>query len=130
MQRTTLAWASVVLLMAFALGSFVAHGLEDNVGPRSLHNWTTATHYQFYHGLALMGLAALEGRIGPKLFRAARACFLLGIMLFCGSLYLLALRGLLGMEGMAMVLGPITPLGGLLFMLGWATLLWAALRKG
>ena len=125
-----MAWASGILLLAVAFGAFGAHGIQDRVDAQAYHNWSTAAQYQFYHGLALLGLVALEGRLPGRALAFARTLFLLGILCFCGSLYLLATRELLGMEGMTRVLGPITPLGGLLFLSGWAVVLLTALTKG
>lgn len=126
----TLPWAAGILLLAVAFGAFGAHGIRAHVDAVAYHNWTTAAQYQFYHGLALLGLAALEGRLGSRLVSFVRILFLLGILCFCGSLYLLAARDLLGIAGLSKVLGPITPLGGLLFMAGWATILAGSFRKG
>lgn len=130
MQRNTLAWAAFIGMLAVALGAFGAHGVEQRVDARAYHNWTTAANYQFYHALALLGLAAVDGRIARRFFALVRTLFLTGMLLFCGSLYLLALRGPLGLEGWTPVLGPITPLGGLCLIAGWAALFVAALRKG
>lgn len=129
MNERTLAWASGILLLAVALGAFGAHGIQDQVDERAYHNWTTAAQYQFYHGLALLGLAALEGRLASRLVSFVRIIFLVGILCFCGSLYLLAARDILGIQGLVKVLGPITPLGGLMFMVGWGALLIGSFRK-
>ena len=129
MNERTMAWASGVLLLAVALGAFGAHGIQDVVDERAYHNWTTAAQYQFYHGLALLGLAALEGRLASRLVSFVRIIFLVGILCFCGSLYLLAARDILGIQGLVKVLGPITPLGGLMFMVGWGALLVGSFRK-
>lgn len=130
-QRTsekTLPWAAAVLLLAVALGAFGAHGIRDLVDARAYHNWTTAAQYQFYHGLALLGLAALERSLSVRLVNFVKILFLLGILCFCGSLYLMAARDLLGIQGWVTILGPITPLGGLMFIAGWGAVLVYALR--
>ncbi|MBK8580603.1 MAG: DUF423 domain-containing protein [Flavobacteriales bacterium] len=130
LHNRTLAWASGILLLAVAFDAFGAHGIQDKVDARAYHNWTTAAQYQFYHGLALLGLAAIGDRLPVRTMAFVRILFLLGILCFCGSLYLLALRGILGLESFTRVLGPITPLGGLLFLAGWAVVLFSALAKG
>src|SRR5690606_33781557 len=129
MNERTLAWAAGILLVAVALGAFGAHGIQARVDARAYQNWGTAAQYQFYHGLALLGLSALGGRLPVRLVGFVRILFLLGILCFCGSLYLLAVRDLLGMPGLARVLGAITPLGGLMFIGGWAVILIGAFRK-
>ena len=126
----TLPWASGILLLAVALGAFGAHAIRDHVDAMAYHSWSTAAQYQFYHGLALLGLAALEGRLTSRLLSFARILFLLGILCFCRYLYLLAARDLLGIQGLTKILGPITPLGGLMFTLGWATVLVGSIRRG
>ncbi len=129
MNNRTLAWASAILLLAVAFGAFGAHGIEPHVDERAYHDWNTAAQYQFYHGLALLLLAALDARLSPRAVVLVRNFFIMGVICFSGSLYLLATREILGIGNIAPVLGPITPLGGLLFMAGWATLLVTSLRK-
>lgn len=129
MQRTTLAWASVLLLTAVAFGAFGAHGLKARLTPESLAQWKTGVDYQFYHGLALFGLAAFGDRIANRQIRWVRLFFLLGILCFSGSLYMLSTRSLFQLQDITPVLGPITPLGGLFFMGGWLLLLITALRS-
>lgn len=125
----TLPWASAVLLLAVAFGAFGAHAIRGQVDEAGYHNWTTASQYQFYHGLALLALAALGKQLPERTMGFVRILFLLGMLCFCGSLYLLAVRDLLGIQGWAKVLGPITPLGGLLFLAGWATILFASVQR-
>ncbi len=128
-SERTLAWAAAILLIAVALGAFGAHGIRDKVDAQAYQNWTTAAQYQFYHGLALLALVALEPRLPERVSGFVRILFLLGILCFCGSLYLLAARDLLGIQHWTRALGPITPLGGLMFIAGWAALLAGAFRK-
>lgn len=107
---------------AVLCGAFAAHGLSARLTPDALGVFETGARYHMYHALA-MGLAALAGR-GPGARQAglAAALFLAGIVLFCGSLYLLALTG-------ERALGFVTPFGGLAFVAGWLFLALAALRQ-
>lgn len=94
--------------LAVVAGAFGAHALTNNLTSTSLEVWKTAVFYQFIHVLAIL---ALNGNTWTKL------CWLIGIFLFSGSLYALSTSTL---HGLAISwLGPITPLGGLFFILGW-----------
>lgn len=128
-ERRAIATASLVLLLAVVLGAFGAHGLRDKVDAQALANWKTGVEYQFYHGLALLFLALAGDRIRGTSLGWARRAFVLGIIGFSGSLYLLATRTVFGTEALTPLLGPITPLGGLMFIVGWAVLALGALRK-
>ncbi len=103
----------VFLLLAVALGAFGAHALKSMISAAQLQIWKTASSYHFYHALGLVGLAIWSQSAHRNLAsQIAGWCFILGICLFSGSLYLLALTG-------QSWLGMLTPLGGLLFMAGW-----------
>ncbi|MDQ2076666.1 DUF423 domain-containing protein [Marinimicrobium sp. ABcell2] len=103
-------------LTSVALGAFAAHGLRDRLEPVLLAAFQTGVQYQMYHALALLGLAALLRIMGPSPWLSAAGwLFVAGVVLFSGSLYALALGG-------PRWLGPVTPLGGLCFLLGWAAL--------
>lgn len=102
--------------LAVALGAFGAHGLRDRLSPELMAVYRTAVEYHFYHALALLAVAVLAQRLGGAALTTAGIGFSLGILLFSGSLYALALTGVRW-------LGAITPLGGLLFLIGWAALL-------
>jgi uncharacterized membrane protein YgdD (TMEM256/DUF423 family) len=107
--------------LAVACGAFAAHGLESRIDARALSVFETGARYHMYHALA-MGLAAFAMRgpaTGPA--RAAAMFFLAGIVLFSGSLYLLALTG-------TRAFGIVTPFGGVAFLIGWGTLAFAATR--
>jgi len=105
--------------MAVAAGAFAAHGLRGVLTPEALQVFDTAARYQMYHGLALglCGLAAYGNAA-----RVSAWSFLIGIVLFSGSLYGLALTGI-------RVLGFVTPFGGVAFLVGWLALAWSAVRK-
>ena len=128
MKDRSLFWGSVVMLVAVAMGAFGAHGLEPKLTDDALMQWDKGVLYQLVHGLALVALAAVGERITSRLRRLARTFFVVGIICFSGSLYLLATRDLLGIHGFTRAFGPITPLGGLSLMAGWLTLGISALR--
>jgi len=116
-SRFWLSAAAANGLFAVAMGAFAAHGLKDRVSGDALGWIRTASDYQMWHGLALLAIS-VSGRSGIEgALKAAAAAFLIGIILFSGSLYLLAL---VGWRGFAWV----TPLGGTGLLLGWVLLLW------
>ena len=109
--------ALLSLLLAVGLGAFGAHAIKNLVPAARVLTWNTAVEYQFYHGLGLLGLGIWSQVVGmTRTTQFAALCLILGMVLFCGSLYGLVISGLTA-------LGMITPFGGVLFMLAW--LLWA-----
>lgn len=133
-MRMFLLIAAVSGFFAVAAGAFGAHGLKGRFSAEMLAVFETGARYQMYHTLALLAVAWLCERaagvgavggtspISVTLVTAAGWLFVAGIVIFSGSLYLLALTG-------ARWLGAITPLGGLAFLAGWAALAVAAWRK-
>lgn len=110
-------------LLAVMAGAFGAHGLRNLVSERGLEVFQTAVTYQIYHSIALVLLALLAGQGLPrKLLGWSAGFFLAGILLFSGSLYLLVLTDIRW-------IGPITPIGGVCFMVGWALLITSGLRR-
>jgi uncharacterized membrane protein YgdD (TMEM256/DUF423 family) len=111
------------------LGAFGAHLLTQYLTEKQLVSWNTAVSYQFYHtlALALVGVLLLQPIFAQnKHLQRGGWAFLVGMMLFSGSIYLLALRDVLGIGAMSAVLGPLTPIGGVFFIIGWL-LLWFGL---
>ncbi len=108
--------------LAVAAGAFGAHGLQGRLDAHQMEIFQTAARYHMYHALA-MGLAALAARNGAAVTpaNAAAGFFLAGIVLFCGSLYVLAFTS-------TRAIGIITPFGGLAFIIGWIALAWAAAK--
>jgi len=127
MNRRIIITASVLGLLAVISGAFAAHGLKQYLSPQQLEIWHTGVQYQFYHVFALLFLSTFA-RPGNRLVKAAYYLFTFGIVFFSGSLYLLACRELLGWSWL-IVMGPITPIGGLLFIAGWAIMVLAAFRN-
>ena len=114
---------AVNALISVAAGAFGAHALKDKVTPRHLEVFETAARYQMYHALALIAVAWLASRAQSHSYVTAGGwCFLAGTVLFSGSLYAIVLTGHNGF-------GRSTPIGGLLFIIGWALLAWAAGRS-
>ncbi len=121
--RTCVAAAALVLALAVAFGAFGAHALRTRLSPEAIALYHTAVQYHFWHGLGLLGVGALMARTPASRRLGWVAVFLIvGLMLFCGSLYLLALTG-------ASWLGAVTPVGGLAFIAGWLLLAWSAWRE-
>ncbi|WP_207533945.1 DUF423 domain-containing protein [Desertivirga arenae] len=126
MNRKILITASIFGALAVILGAFGAHGLKAHLTSQDLENWRTAVSYHFYHTLALLFLSLLSPK--SRLTTLAFWAFSIGIILFSGSIYLLSTRAITGLN--LPFLGPITPLGGLLFIVGWVCLLVTGLRTG
>src|SRR5690606_20379935 len=112
-------------LIAVIFGAFGAHSLEGKINESSIENWKTAVNYQFYHTFAILYLSSFS-RAKNGLINFSFISFVVGILLFCGSLYLLTTREITGLS--ASFLGPITPIGGLCFILGWIGLFLATIR--
>ena len=120
--RNALFLAAVALFVAVAAGAFGAHTLGPQIGPERLAVWQTAVQYHAWHGLALFGVGLLmRGSAASRGLAVAAWLFVAGIVLFSGSLYILAATGSTG-------IGVVTPIGGIAFLAGWATLGWTVLR--
>jgi uncharacterized membrane protein YgdD (TMEM256/DUF423 family) len=123
MLRTFLMLSAFFGFTGVALGAFAAHGLKNRLTPEYLAIFHTGVLYQLIHTLAIFGVAILATQIQGRLVSYAGIAFVLGILLFSGSLYLLTLTGV-------SKLGIITPIGGLCFLIGWFILGWLAWRLG
>lgn len=124
-HRFLLAITGIIGLIGVVLGALGAHALHVDLAQRGMAiTWETAVIYQLFHTLALLGLGAFtrdEARVSGAWAWAAWG-WLAGIICFSGSLYLLALGG-------PRMLGPVTPLGGLAFIVGWGAVIVAAFRR-
>jgi uncharacterized membrane protein YgdD (TMEM256/DUF423 family) len=116
-NRTWAGWGAVLGFIAVALGAFGAHGLRDRLTEESLAIYQTGAQYQMVHALALLALAGFADRLRRS--AVVGWLFVFGVLIFSGSLYLLAITG-------DRWLGAITPIGGLCFLAGWAFLAFAA----
>jgi uncharacterized membrane protein YgdD (TMEM256/DUF423 family) len=113
--RRMLAISALLGAAAVLLGAFGAHALRDTLDERSLAIWRTAVEYQFWHVLAALVVALLAREGSSICLRIAAVAFVAGIVLFCGSLYALAL-------GAPRMTGVVTPFGGIAFVVGWIAL--------
>ncbi|WP_340676871.1 DUF423 domain-containing protein [Paraglaciecola sp.] len=122
MQFYLVAAASSAML-AVILGAFAAHGLKSRLSESLLAVFQTGVHYQFFHSLGIILLVLLYRQQAQVSLLYSAGFMLAGIVLFSGSLYALALTEIKWF-------GPVTPLGGLCFILGWAMLIVAAIKSG
>lgn len=127
MNKRIIITAAFFGLFAVIFGAFAAHSLKTILSSASLEIWKTAVEYQFYHTTALLFLSTFS-RSRSRLINFASWSFTFGIILFSGSLYLLAVKDAFNMNWIS-VIGPITPVGGLLFILGWISLILAAIKN-
>lgn len=123
MERLFFALGAVSAFVGVAAGAFGAHGLRERLTPEMLATFETGVRYQMYHALGLMLAAWAAARWPGTLTASAGWLFVIGTLIFSGSLYLLTLTG-------ARWLGAITPIGGLAFLAGWLCLAWTAVRQG
>lgn len=112
-----------------ALGAFGAHGLEDLIEPARIENYLTGVRYQFYHSLGLLALSALlhSKSLNRASLNAAAWLWISGTLLFSGSLYLISLEEFHGLP--LGLLGPVTPVGGILLICGWVAVFISARKS-
>lgn len=120
-SRLFLAAGAILAGLSVAAGAFGSHALGDRLSDRALEIFETAARYQMYHALGLLAIGLWLSQLeqGRSLLLTAGGAFIVGILLFSGSLYALSLTGV-------KLLGAITPLGGAAFLLGWGCLAIAA----
>jgi len=119
--RLFLSFAAILAGLSVAAGAFASHALKNSLSQRALEIFETGSKYQMYHALALLviGLLVYRSEVSSTLLNTAGFAFIAGIVLFSGSLYALSLTGI-------KLLGLITPIGGVAFLIGWGCLAVAA----
>ncbi len=118
--------ASLSGLFAVALGAFGAHILKKILTPDEIQIFETGVRYQFYHTFALLIVAITSRYLSHRWTNIAGWLFVVGMAFFSGSLYLLAVAEAFGLKESTIILGPMTPIGGVLLMGGWLALFRAA----
>ena len=122
MSKTILMSASIFLALAVAIGAFGAHGLKSHLSDEMLQTYKTGVEYHFYHALGLLLVGILAVTMPSAYLKWSAILLTAGIVLFSGSLYVLAVTGI-------KAVGAITPLGGLSFIAGWILLFLAVWKK-
>ena|SRR6476646_7766898 len=121
MDRFFFSAGAIAAFVAVALGAFGAHSLKEKLSPDMLAIFETGVRYQMYHALGLLAVAWAITRWPEANLNSAGWSFIIGIIIFSGSLYLLSTTGVRW-------LGAITPIGGLAFLAGWAIMVWSLNR--
>lgn len=122
MQKILFLTGAIFGFLSVLFGAFGAHGLKQHLSPEMLVIFETGVRYQMYHALALLAAAWAVTVFDSKLISRAGTCFTAGIIIFSGSLYILALSGI-------KMFGAITPIGGVLLIVGWVFMILGA-NKG
>lgn len=123
MNKTILATATGLMAMAIVLGAMAAHALEALLSAKQLTSFQTGVRYQAWHCLAIMAIQLFPENVVKASVKNKVSTFMLfGILFFSFSIYLLSLKDVIGLGSAGSILGPITPIGGLLFITGWVWL--------
>jgi uncharacterized membrane protein YgdD (TMEM256/DUF423 family) len=121
MERIFIVIGALSAFIGVAAGAFGAHGLKSRISPEMLSIFEVGVRYQMYHAFALIATAWVAAKWPSSIVAVAGWFFVIGTILFSGSLYLLSVSGV-------KLLGAMTPLGGLSFLAGWVCLAWGAWR--
>ena len=122
MERIFFLSGAISAFLGVTLGAFAAHGLKTRLSTEMFNIFEVGVRYHMYHALALLAVAWACGRWPGSLTNMSGWLFIIGTVIFSGSLYILSLTGLRW-------LGAITPLGGVAFLAGWVCLVWAILKS-
>lgn len=129
MNKTQVKAGAIFGALAVILGAYGAHGLLKVTSDESIiHGFDTGVKFQFYHALALLATGIISKEINNRFIRLAGILFIIGTLLFSGSLYLLAFLKIQGSD-LTKIAGPLTPVGGLFFVAGWVLLVMGISRK-
>jgi len=113
---------------AVILGALGAHALKEKLSPEQLISFETGVRYQFFHAIAILLVAANYEKFNSSLIIWSKRFFIAGIFCFSGSIYLLSMKEILHTDVISKILGPITPLGGIFFILGWIFLMLSVIK--
>ncbi len=125
-DRNIAAIGAFTIAITIAIGAFAAHGLQQIIDSASLDTFEVGVRYQMYHAIAILILGLVPG-ISQRMKKMVFWFFIIGIVFFSGSIYLLSLNSILPFE--AKTIGFITPIGGLFYILGWLCLGYGLLKS-
>ena len=125
MNNKLISIAALLAFLSVALGAFGAHSLNELLTTEKLNSFETGVRYQFYHSLALLIIGLNANKLNATALIGK--FMLIGIVFFSFSIYLLSLQELIGIN--LSILGPITPIGGLLLMISWLILIFKNYKK-
>ena len=134
MQRKILITAAILGMFSVIIGAWAAHGIEGfipDIDPdkaKKIASFKVGVRYQFYHAFLLLFLSIIPREYFKKKILWVFRLTLIGVILFSVSIYLLALKSQLGIEGMSRILGPITPIGGITLIVAWGILILYAVK--
>lgn len=133
MQKRFIQFAGFSGAIGVALGAMAAHFLRSKlelglITQNDLNAFETGSKYQIYHSIALLCIALLFDKLNPHTIKRAGYCFIIGIVLFSGSLYILSTASLIGYSPFHFI-GPLTPIGGIFLISGWILTGVAAIKK-
>ncbi len=129
MEKQNLGFAFISMAIAVLLGAMAAHALKELITPNQLNSFQTGVRYQVYHSLAIIIITTASPFIKTKFYHLGITFMKIGILVFSGSIYLLAIKDILGIAPIKTVLGPITPLGGIFLIVSWVLLAVGTFKK-
>lgn len=128
MDKSSLVKGAILGCIAVIFGALGAHALKEVLLPEQLQSFETGVRYQMYHAIAILVLAVVVKNKSSKLLLTTVNLFFWGVVLFSGSIYLLTLKHIIAADFLKFA-GPITPIGGIILVLGWVLLIWEGLKK-
>lgn len=128
MDKSTLIKGAILGCLAVILGALGAHALKDLLTIDQLSSFETGVKYQMYHAILLVAIAFIGNKFSSKYISTALNLMFVGVILFSGSIYILTIKNILGLNYLKFA-GPITPIGGVLLVIGWLLLIVEGLKK-
>lgn len=127
-SKKILVIAGILGALAVIFGAFGAHALKESISADQLTSYKTGVSYHFYHTFLLLGIGILYKLKASKMLRIAAWLCIIGILFFSGSIYLLSCKDIIGINNTSWI-GPVTPLGGLLFIVSWLLLVFNFIKR-